>query len=142
MVYLFSILVILLYVFVRKFRYSKRKIQVLASIEKITLCTMGEDFIIPEVFVEYKYYFKGGVYYGKGYLLLSEILDSDEYLVQFNQDFMPVLQFQDKFIISEEHIEAFLLSKHNFVKIYIDPIEPFNSEIEGVEEEQITLRYS
>lgn len=87
------------------------------------------DLILPEVNVKFKYYYGGGVYYGSGYALLGEMLNTYDYSIFFNQHQIPVLYLNGKYILTEEHIESYLLKNYNIVTIFIDPIEPYNSEM-------------
>jgi hypothetical protein len=83
------------------------------------------NLVLPEVKIKYKYYFQGGVYFGKGYLLVSDFLDEKEYNVYINEDKLVVLEVDGERILSSEHIESYLLNFYPSVFVYIDPIEPY-----------------
>jgi hypothetical protein len=122
------LLVVVSYLFMRQFWFHARKIKHIALIEKIDLCTIEPDLLLPEIKVYYKYYFGGGVYNSKGYILLCDYL-VDGYTLDFNQFKMPILNHRDKTIVSEEHIEQYLLNYCDTLSIHVDPIEPYHSEI-------------
>lgn len=100
---------------------------------------MDKDLIVPEVDVHYKYYYKDGVYYGSGFLVLSDFLDQQDYSITFNQGHIPILETSGKTFITEEHIEAYLLELHDRVSIHVDPVEPFHSKIEGLSSESVSI---
>jgi hypothetical protein len=129
MTILLTLLLVFAYFFIRNVWFSNRKIEHGALIERVNLCIIHPDIILPEVEVHYKYYFGGGVYNGKGYALLSDFLRTFEYKIFFNQYLTPILQINDKMIVSEEHIEAFLLEYQDTVFIHLDPIEPYRSKL-------------
>lgn len=129
---IFPLLVLLFYFYLRKIWFQLRKIKTLASIERIDLGRIEPNIILPEVKISYKYYFQAGVYYGKGYLLLSDFLDDREYEAYLNEDRMVVLDLYEDQIISSEHIESYLTSMYSSVFVYIDPIEPYNSRLESL----------
>ncbi|WCL48700.1 hypothetical protein [Leptospira sp. GIMC2001] len=132
MTVILPLLFLLSYFFIRKVWFQLRKIRTLASIEKIDLGVIEPDLILPEVKIYYKYYFQGGVYFGHGYLLLAEFLDDDDYLAHMNLDRMLVLEVDSEKIISSEHIETYLLNQYSSVFVYIDPIEPYRSRLDGL----------
>jgi hypothetical protein len=101
---------------------------------------MDNVLIVPEAEVSYKYYFKGGMYVSKGYMLLSDLMDNEVYSTHFNDYNMPVLVLPEQSIISEEHIESYILAKNAVISIYIDPVEPFRSEIGGIFSENFSLK--
>ncbi|MCB1142955.1 MAG: hypothetical protein H7A24_15635 [Leptospiraceae bacterium] len=121
-------MVVISYFFIRHVWFHKRKIHHIAIIEKLEICTIEPDLLLPEINVYYKYYFGGGVYTGRGYLLLTDFLKG-EYFLEFNQFHEPILTHNDKTFVSEEHIENYLLSIVDTLSINVDPIEPFHSEI-------------
>ena len=45
---------------------------------------------------------------------------------------MPYITVGEKSFLSEEHIETFLMNQHELVSIFIDPVEPFQSELENL----------
>lgn len=126
--------------FIKRFWYARQKVRLPATIDKVNLCVMEPGLIVPEVNVRYKYYFKNGLYYGNGYAELRDLLNQEEYEISFNQAGEPILKVAGKLLITEEHIEAYLLELHETVDILIDPIEPFHSEIEGFLSESISLK--
>lgn len=125
-------LVIISYFLIRKVWFENRKIQIQAGIEKISLCTIEPKIILPEIKVDYKYYFEDGVYTGTGYLTLADLLNSAEYYISFSNYGIPIMYLEDRQLVSEEQIETYALSINDRLSIYIDPIEPFNSEIRGL----------
>ncbi|MCB1194443.1 MAG: hypothetical protein H7A23_11860 [Leptospiraceae bacterium] len=133
-------MIIISYFIIRRFFYQKRKIKFIASIERISLCFIQPDLILPEVYIKFKYYYGGGVYFGDGYTLLCDMLDSYDYSINFNQYHLPTLFVNGKFFITEEHIEAYLLSKYNIVTIFIDPVEPYHSEIDELYNESMSVK--
>lgn len=116
----------------RKVWFRLRKIQTLASIEGIEFGVIQPNIILPEVKVRYKYYFQGGVYFGSGYLLLSDFLDGQDYQIWMDENGMVSLEIEDRVIVSSEHVEAFLLDNYPSLFVYLDPIEPYHSYIEGL----------
>ncbi|TGK01449.1 hypothetical protein EHQ53_07845 [Leptospira langatensis] len=130
MPYLIPVIFVLLYLLVRKVWFHLRKIRTVAGIEKISLCVFQPDLFLPEVRVLYKYYFQGGVYFGSGYMLLSDFLDHEEYEIYRNLDGLPVLETGDFQIVSEERIEHFLSIRYPSIIVFIDPVEPFHSLID------------
>jgi hypothetical protein len=50
---------------------------------------------------------------------------------------MPYITVGEKSFLSEEHIETFLMNQHELVSIFIDPVEPFQSELETIFTESI-----
>jgi hypothetical protein len=132
MTILLPLLVLLFYFYMRKIWFQLRKIKTLASIERIDLGFIQPELILPEVKIHYKYYFQGGVYFGKGYILLSDFLDDRDYYAYFNSNRMVVLETDDEVVVSDEHIESFLMGCYPSAFVYIDPIEPYNSYLEGL----------
>ncbi len=125
-------LLVLFYFYIRKIWFHLRKIQTIASIEMIEVGIIQPDLVLPEVKLHYKYYFQGGVYYGYGYILLSEFLDGSDYEISITELGVIRLEWDGKVIVSEEHLEAFLLECYPSVFIYLDPIEPYKSRLEGL----------
>jgi len=129
MTFLMPTLLILIYLYLRKVWYSKRKIKTSAIVERISLCKIEPDLILPEVKIKYKYYYDGGVYFGTGYLLIRDFLGNSEYEMFAGADGFPVMVTNSTFYVSEEHIENYLLQCSPNLLIYLDPVEPFHSEI-------------
>lgn len=132
MTFLFPLLLLLFYLYIRKIWFQLRRIKTLGSIERIDLEMFSSEIILPEVKVSYKYYFQGGVYFGKGYLLLEDFLDGEEYEAYCNENGVLVLDLYDARILTSEHIEAYLLSLYGSVFVYMDPIEPYHSRLESL----------
>ncbi|PJZ71256.1 hypothetical protein CH373_01740 [Leptospira perolatii] len=132
MPYLIPVLFVISYLFVRKVWFHLRKIRTVAGIEKISLCLFEPDLFLPEVRVLYKYYFQGGVYFGSGYILLTDFLSREEYELYKNTDDLPVLEVGEFQIVSEEKIEHFLISKFPSIIVFIDPVEPYHSLIDCI----------
>lgn len=130
MPYLIPVIFVISYLLVRKIWFHLRKIRTVAGIEKISLCVFQPDLFLPEVRVLYKYYFQGGVYFGSGYMLLSDFLDREEYDIYRNLDGLPVLETGELQIVSEERIEHFLSLRYPSIIVFIDPVEPFHSMID------------
>lgn len=124
-----AFIVVVFYFVLRQAWFSARKIHHVALIDRIDLCTISPDVFLTEVELTYKYYFGGGVYHGKGYVNLFDFLDTGDYRLYFNPQMIPVLVVGEKQIASEEHIESYLLSLVDTVNIFIDPIEPYRSEM-------------
>lgn len=118
------------YLVVRKVWFNYRKIRAVSSIERITLSMFSPDIILPEVKVEYKYYSHSGVYFGSGIMPISKFLGDQQFVLYMNENNLPVLEIGDDKYISEEQIEHFLLSNFNSLIIFIDPVEPFHSRID------------
>ncbi|MDX1960377.1 MAG: hypothetical protein SFU98_17535 [Leptospiraceae bacterium] len=95
----------------------------------MSLCTFQPDIIVPEVKISYKYYFGGGIYTGEGFLFVSHFLGEKDYQIYFNKLLIPVLETEGEVLVSEEHIETYLLSKMDTVPIHLDPIEPYRSKL-------------
>jgi hypothetical protein len=133
-------IVIAFYFFFRQFWFSTRKIQHVGLIERIDLCIISPDVFLNEVEVTYKYYFGGGVYKGKGYANLFDFLGTGEYRLFYNSKMIPILEVGDKQIISEEHIESYLLSFVDTVNIYIDPIEPYRSKMIDLQNNSLSAK--
>ncbi|HMV43972.1 MAG TPA: hypothetical protein PK079_14985 [Leptospiraceae bacterium] len=131
------VLVVLSYFLFRNLWFELRKNRILASIEKISLGIIEPGIILPEVSIRYKYYYEEGVYYGTGYLLLQDFLYPYEYRAGFTQEGVPYIAIGDKSFLSEEHIETFLINQCELVSIFIDPVEPFHSELESIYTESI-----
>ncbi|WP_244594375.1 hypothetical protein [Leptospira ryugenii] len=112
--------------------FQLRKIRTLASIERIQIGTIEPNLVLPEVKVHYKYYFQSGLYYGSGYLNLEDFLPAEEFHLLLGKNSIPSLFINGSEIITEEHIEHFLLSQAASVFVYIDPIEPYHSRIDQV----------
>lgn len=125
------------YFLFRNLWFEWRKTRIVASLEKITLGIIEPGIILPEVSVRYKYYFGEGVYFGTGYLLLQDFLFPYEYRSGFTTEGIPYIALGDKTFLSEEHIETFLMNQCELVSIFIDPIEPFRSELESIYTESI-----
>lgn len=139
MIWFIPLLFLLSYFFLRFLWNNNNRVELEASIERISICTMDKDLIVPEVHVRYKYYYKDGVYHGDGFLVLSELLNNHDYEIHFNEHELAILEVDGKIITTEEHIEAYLLSLHDKVSIYIDPVEPFHSRIKKVANETISI---
>ncbi len=107
---------------------DKRKVIISADIEKISLGIIKPGLIVPEISVEYKYYFGNGVYLGKGFLLFSDFLN-DDFETGFNEHEIPFLIYEGNAFVSIEHIESFLLTKFDQIQILVDPKFPYISEI-------------
>lgn len=107
---------------------DKRKVVLFADIEKISLGIIKPGLIVPEISVEYKYYFDNGIYLGKGFLLFSDFLN-DDFQTGFNEHEIPFLIYEGSAYVSIEHIESFLLSKFDRIKVLVDPKFPYISEI-------------
>ena len=122
------------YFLFRKLWFEWRKTRIVASIEKISLGIIQPDIILPEISVRYKYYYGEGVYFGTGYLLL---LFPYEYKTGFTPEGIPYIVVGDKSFISEEHIETFLMNQYELVSVFVDPVEPFQSELETIFTESI-----
>lgn len=124
------------YLVVRKVWFNYRKIRAVSSIERITLSMFSPDIILPEVKVEYKYYSHSGVYFGSGIMPISKFLGDQQFVLYLNENNLPVLEIEgqkslaDGKYISEEQIEHFLLTNYNSIIIFIDPVEPFHSKID------------
>ena len=140
MVFLLPLLVVLLYFLVRRIWFDKRKVKLPARIEKIELGIIQPDLILPEVKVTYKYYYAKGMYYGSGYALISEFLPDSDYKTGFTAEGIPFLSCGDRVYMTEEHIETFLISQNELVHIYLDPVEPFHSEIAEIYEETLGIK--
>ncbi|MCW7466936.1 hypothetical protein [Leptospira levettii] len=133
LVFLFS------YFFIRKIWFQLRKIRTVGTIERIELGYIRPNLILPEVKVHYKYYFQSGLYYGSGYLGLSDFLPTEGFHLHLGPGENPILYVGDLEIITEEHIEHYLLSKGGSVFLYLDPIEPYHSRIDTVNLNSITV---
>ena len=120
------------YLLVRMIWFNNRKIRAVSSIERISLNYFEPGILLPEVRVTYKYYSQAGVYYGNGYLPVSSFLQSYAFLLYMNENGLPVLETESEMILTEEHIEQFLLSRYNSLIIFIDPVEPFHSKIDCI----------
>lgn len=123
----------------RKFRFGRRKIRINAQIDRIHLCTFDPDMIVPEVEIKYKYYYEKGVYYGEGFVGLADLLGTADYKIYMNHNLIPVFCMEDKVFVSEEQIETYLLSIRDSLYVYIDPVEPFHSEIDSFSSESIEV---
>lgn len=132
MTFILPILLLSFYFYMRKIWFQLRKIKTLASIERIDLGIIQPEMVLPEVKIHYKYYYQGGVYFGKGYLLVSDFLDEMDYHAYFNPVGMVVLDVDGDSVVSAEHIEAYLMSRYPSVFVYMDPIEPYQSRLEGL----------
>jgi hypothetical protein len=120
------------YLYLRKIWFQLRKVKTLAGIERLDLGFIRPDIILPEVRVKFKYYFQGGLYYGKGYLLVSDFLDGENYELYRDSNDLPVLEIGSQVVVSEEHIESYLTNRYPSVFVYIDPIEPYRFRLEGL----------
>jgi hypothetical protein len=125
MTVLLPLLLLIVYFYIRKVWFQLRKVKTLAVIERMDLGLIFPNLVLPEVKIKYKYYFQGGVYFGTGYLLVSDFLDEKDYNIYINEDKLVVLEVDGERIISAEHIESFLLNFYPSVFVYIDPIEPY-----------------
>jgi len=132
MAILIPLLFLFSYFFIRKIWFQLRKIRTVASIEKIQIGIIQPNLVLPEVKVHYKYYFQSGLYYGAGYLNISDFIPASEFHLHLGENQTPILFMNDQEYITEEHIEHFLLSQGGSVFIYIDPIEPYHSRIDQV----------
>ena len=130
-----TLILILSYVIFRQFLFDRRKIHQKGIIDRISLCVIHPDTILPEVEVFFKYYFGGGVYKGKGYCLLTDFLSDTDYRIEFNAFLEPILFIGDKVFVSMEHIESYLLSSIDTVILEIDPVEPYRVKLLGLNEE-------
>ncbi len=135
--FVIPVLIVLTYFLFRRLWFEWRKTRIVASIEKITIGVIQPDIILPEVSIRYKYYYGEGVYFGTGYLLLQDFLFPYDYKSGFTPEGMPYILVGDKSFLSEEHIETFLLNQYELVSVFIDPVEPFQSEIEAIFTESI-----
>lgn len=133
LVFLFS------YFFIRKIWFQLRKIRTIATIERIELGVIRPNLILPEVKVRYKYYFQQGLYYGSGYLNIVDFLPGKEYHMHLGPGDVPILFVDGEEILTEEHIEHYLLSQGGSVFLYLDPIEPYHSRIDSVNLNSITV---
>lgn len=127
-IYLFTFLIVVLLFFTAKLLSDKRKVIITAEIEKISLGVFKPEMIVPEISIEYKYYFEKGIYIGKGFLLFSDFIN-DDFRIGFNEHQIPFLQYEGNLYLAVEHIESFLLSKQDRIKILVDPKLPYISEI-------------
>lgn len=132
MTILVPVIFLITYLFIRKVWFHLRKIRTVAGIEKISLCLFEPDVFLPEIRVQYKYYFQGGVYYGSGFMLLADFLSEEPYTLRWNRDHLPVLEFAGYDFVSEEQIEHLLLQRFPSILVYIDPVEPFHSQIDSL----------
>ena len=132
-------LIVTSYFYFRKVWFNYRKIRAVSSIEKITLQMFKPDIILPEVEVEYKYYSQQGVYFGRGLLHLSSFIGSDTFVFYLNEHNLPVLETGEDKFVTEEQIEHFLLSRYNSLIIFIDPVEPFHSTIDCINQNYIEV---
>ncbi|EKO76891.1 MULTISPECIES: hypothetical protein [unclassified Leptospira] len=136
---LIPVLILISYFLIRKIWFHLRKIRTIAGIEKISLCVFYPDLFLPEVRVFYKYYFQGGIYYGSGYMLLTDFLGQEEYSIYRNADGLPVLEMENQVVLSEEQIEHFLMQKYPSIIVYIDPVEPFHSLIDCINAKSMSM---
>lgn len=136
MIFLLFALIVLTYFFFRKIWFNQRKIRAVSTIEKITLRVIRPDIILPEVEVLYKYYSQRGVYYGKGYLHINSFIGNEPFVIYMKYG-APVMEVGDNSYVTEEIIEHYLLSCHNSLIIFIDPVEPFHSMIDCVNQNYI-----
>ncbi|MCZ8239815.1 MAG: hypothetical protein O9346_14780 [Leptospiraceae bacterium] len=132
MTVLLPVLILVVYFYIRKVWFQLRKIKTLASIERLDLGLIHPNLVLPEIKVYYKYYFQGGVYFGRGYLLLADFLDEREYNAFMDENQMVVLDFEGEYIVTSEHIENYLLRLYPSVFVYIDPIEPYKSRLDSL----------
>ncbi|TGN21108.1 hypothetical protein [Leptospira idonii] len=133
LVFLFS------YFFIRKVWFQLRKIRTVGTIERIQMGIILPNLVLPEVKVHYKYYFQSGLYFGTGYLNVSDFLPGQEFHLHLSPGEIPTLYAGDQEIITEEHIEHYLLSHAASVFLYIDPIEPYHSRIDQVNLNSISV---
>ncbi|NCN08721.1 MAG: hypothetical protein GW938_02630 [Leptospira sp.] len=132
MTVLLPVLLLVVYFYIRKVWFQLRKIKTLASIERLDMGLIHPDLVLPEIRVHYKYYFQGGVYFGRGYLLLADFLDERDYNSYIDENQMVVLDFEGELIVTSEHIENYLLRLYPSVFVYIDPIEPYKSRLDSL----------
>ncbi len=123
--------------YLRRVWYDRRKVRSSAVIDRISLCRMEPDIISPEVKVRYKYYFEAGVYFGSNYILITDFFGEKEFHLFLNSEKIPVLEIGENRIVSEEHIEDFLLRNLSNAEIFLDPVEPFHSEIIELKTEKV-----
>lgn len=132
MSFLLPVLLLSFYFYMRRIWFQLRKIKTIASIEKMDFGVIRPELVLPEVKIHYKYYYQGGVYFGKGYILLSDFLDGRDYEAYFNPLGMMAMDVDGETIVSEEHMEFYLTGIYPSVFVFIDPIEPYNSRLEGL----------
>ena len=135
--FIIPVLIVLTYFLFRRLWFDLRKTRIVASIEKISIGVIQPNIILPEVSIRYKYYYGEGVYFGTGYILLQDFLFTYDYKAGFTPEGIPYILVGDKSFLSEEHIETFLLNQYELVSVFIDPVEPFQSEIEAIFTESI-----
>ena len=116
--FIIPVLIVLTYFLFRRLWFDLRKTRIVASIEKISIGVIQPNIILPEVSIRYKYYYGEGVYFGTGYILLQDFLFPYDYKAGFT-------------------LETFLLNQYELVSVFIDPVEPFQSEIEAIFTESI-----
>lgn len=129
MIYILPVLIVLLTLILRQVLYHNRKIQVIASIEKIKLSVIRPNLITPEVQIFFKYPYGGGIYTGNGYVSLNEFHLKTNSKIFYNEENIPILESGEMVYGDEEHIEAHLLEQFSAVQIHIDPIEPYRFDI-------------
>lgn len=127
--------------YLRRIWYDRRKVRFMAIIDRISLCKIEPDIILPEVKVRYKYYFDSGVYFGSNYISVTDFLGDKQFRFYLNSEKIPVLEIDENCIVSEEHIEEFLLRNLSSAEIFLDPVEPFRSEIIELKTGKVVLGY-
>ena len=140
-IYVLTFLIVVGYLFLSKLRSDKRKILATAEIEKISLSIMDPDIILPELEIEYKYYFAEGIYIGQAYVLLKDFLQEYEYETGFTKTAEPFLSIGEKVFVTEEHIEAFLINQFSTVLIQVDPKEPYISNFDSLHYDPISISF-
>ncbi|EMG22808.1 hypothetical protein LEP1GSC150_4604 [Leptospira interrogans serovar Copenhageni str. LT2050] len=104
---LIPVLILISYLLIRKIWFHLRKIRTIAGIEKISLCVFYPDLFLPEVRVFYKYYFQGGVYYGSGYMLLTDFIGQEEYSIYRNADGLLFLKWKIRSFFPKNRLNIF-----------------------------------
>ncbi len=139
MAILIPLLFLFSYFFIRKVWFQLRKVRTLGTIERIQIGIIRPNLVLPEAKVHYKYYFQSGLYFGSGYLNVSDFLPGKEFHLHLGEADLPTMYVDESEITSEEHIEHYLLSHAGSVFLYIDPIEPYHSRIDQVNLNSISV---
>ena len=111
--------------------FRLKKVRTLGIIERISIQRL-KDQVLNEVAITYKYYFQGGLYYGKGYLYIHDFLKNSEFRIYLDGDEEPILEIGSERWKTEEHIESMLLSRYPSVFVYFDPLEPYRSRLDSL----------
>ncbi|MBE7412294.1 MAG: hypothetical protein L6Q54_13250 [Leptospiraceae bacterium] len=139
MEFILPILLGFIFLYLRRVWSDSRKVRAIGFIDRVTLCKIHPDIVSPEVEIRYKYYYDSGVYFGLGYILITDFIGKKEFNLYFDSKENAIFEMEGLRVFSEEHIEEYLLRNYSCVLILLDPVEPYRSEIVEVKKEKISV---